>query len=132
MTRLPHTLIALVGVLAVSCGRPAEVSWKDGNFQVYATDSDFNATKLGYDHHPGLLGLVGAEVVAAGSNAQFVFVKRGDRVSGRAEFYIVPKKGSEESHSGTVEGPFSEAQFREIRTARQLPEFTWRKKSRRP
>ncbi len=127
MTRLPHTLLALVCVLAVSCGRPAEVSWKDGHFKVYATDSDFNATKLGYDHNPGLLGLVGAEVVAAGSTVQFVFVERIDRTSGRTEFYLASKEEGE-SHSGTVEGPFSEAQFRDIRTARQFPEFTWKKK----
>jgi hypothetical protein len=104
------------------------VHWTDGNFKVYATDEDFKATRLGYDYHPGLLGLVEAEVVAAGSHAQFVFVERIDRASGRVEFYVVEKEQSKNSHSGKVEGPFSEARFREIRTARQLPEFTWRKK----
>lgn len=128
MTRSFHAWIVLVGLLAVSCGRPAEVSWKDGNFKVYATDSDFNATKLGYDHQPGMLGIVQSEVVAAGSTAQLVFVKRIDRVSGLAEFYIVPKEESVDSHSGNAEGPFSEAQFRDLRTARQLPDFTWKKK----
>jgi len=89
---------------------------------------DFTAQQLGYNHHPGTLGLVKAEVVAAGSTAQWVFVERLERTSGRTEFYIVPKEGMPENHSGTVEGPFTETQFRELRTARQLPEFTWRKK----
>lgn len=128
MTRLLHALIALVAVLAVSCGRPAVVHWKDGNFKIYATDEDFKATKLGYDHHPGTLGLVEDEVVSAGSTVQLVFVERIDRASGRREFYIVEKEQSKDSHSGKVEGPFSEAQFREIRASQQLPEFTWRKK----
>lgn len=128
MTRKLHTLIALVVVLVVSCGRPADVHWKDGNFKVYATDDDFKATKLGYDHHPGTLGLVEDEVVAAGSNAQLVLVERIDRASGRTEFFIVEKEESKDSHSGKVEGPFSEGQIREIRTTRQLPEFTWKKK----
>lgn len=130
MTRLAYTLVALVAVLVASCGRPADVHWKDGNFKVYATDLDFAATKLGYDHHPGLLGLVSAEVVAAGSTPEIVFVERIDRTSGRIEFYIIPKEQSPNSHSGTVEGPFSEEEFREIRSARRLPEFTWRKKNR--
>jgi hypothetical protein len=121
-------IIALVAMLAISCGQRAEVSWRDGNFEVYALDLDFTATRLGYNHHPGTLGLVEEEVVAAGSTAQFVFVERVDRSTGRTEFYLVPKAGDPESHSGTVEGPFSEAQFRDLCTARQLPEFTWRKK----
>lgn len=89
---------------------------------------DVTATKLGYNHHSGTLGLVEDEVIAAGSGAQFVFVERLERSSGRTEFYVVPKEGMPENHSGTVEGPFSETQFREIRSTRQLPEFTWRKK----
>jgi hypothetical protein len=126
MTAVRHTLLALVVMFAVSCGRRADVHWRDGNFEVYALDMDFTATKLGYNHHPGTLGLVDAEVVAAGSTAQWVFVER--RVSGRTEFYIVPKEGMPQNRSGTTEGPFSETQFRELRAARQLPEFTWRKK----
>ena len=125
------TLIAVVAVLAVSCGRRADVHWKDGDFKVYATQADFNATKLGYDHHPGLLGLVDSEVVAAGSTAEVVFVERSDPATRRTGFYIIPKEASAGSHSGTVEGPYSEAQFREIRIARRLPEFAWRKSRKR-
>ena len=125
------TLITLVGVMAVSCGRRADVHWKDGNFKVYATGADFNATKLGYDHHPGLLGLVASEVVAAGSTAEVVFVERSDPATRRTEFYIIPKEASADSHSGTVEGPYSVGQFREIRIARRLPEFNWRKSRKR-
>ena len=102
--------------------------WRDGSFEVYALDMDFTATKLGYSHHSGSLGLVEDEVVAAGSDAQFVFVERLERSSGRTEFYVVPKEGIPENHSGTGEGPFSETQFREIRSTRQLADFTWRKK----
>ena len=122
-----YALLAGVLVFLVSCAPSAEVHWKDGNFKVYATPSDYNATKLGYDHHPGVLGLVGAEVVAAGSTPQIVFVERSEPASRRTEFYIIPKEASTDSHSGTVEGPYSWTQFQEIRSARQLPEFTWRK-----
>ena len=120
-------LMALVSVLAVSCGRQADVPWQDSHYMIYATDSDFNATKLGYNNNPGILGLVDSEVVAAGSSPECVFVERLVRASGRREFYIVPKESST-NHSGTVEGPFTEAQFSETRTARHLPGFTWRKK----
>ena len=128
MKRLLCFMFAVVALLPLSCGRRAEVAWRDGNFAVYATDEDFKATRLAYDHHPGMLGLVGAEVVAAGSTAQLVFVERIDRSTGRTEFYVIPKEESKDSPSGKVEGPFSAMQFREIRHVRQLPEFTWRKK----
>lgn len=128
MTRLRYIFIALIAVLTASCGRRADVHWKDGHFKVYATDLDFKATRLGYDHHPGVLGLVDEEIVAAGSTAQFVFVERVDKASGRTEFYVVLKEGSPDFHSGTVDGPYSLAQFQEIRASRKLPEFTWRKK----
>lgn len=130
MKGLCCALIVVLAALPVSCGRSADVRWKDGNFKVYATSADFNATKLGYDHHPGLLGLVEAEIVAAGSTAQFVFVERTDPNSKRAEFYIIPKEASADTHSGKVEGPYSGAQFQEIRIARQLPDFTWRKQKK--
>jgi hypothetical protein len=106
-----------------------DVHWKDGNFEVYALDTDFSDISLGYNHHPGLLGLVGGQIVAAGSTTQWVFVERLHRASGRTEFYILPKKGMPEYYpTEAVEGPLSEAQFQEIRAARQLPEFAWRKK----
>jgi hypothetical protein len=126
MRSLSHAMLVFIVVFAVSCGRPADVHWSDGNFEVYAIDMDFTATMLGYNHHPGILGLVDAEVVAAGSTAQWVYVERN--TSGRTEFYIVPKEGMPENYHGTVEGPFSETQFRELRTERQLQDFTWRKK----
>jgi hypothetical protein len=132
MKRTVDALFAALVAALVSCtpGAPSEVHWKDGNFKIYATDTDFNATELGYDHHPGLLGLVDTEVVAAGSTAQCVFVERTDPASKRTEFFIVLKEASSETHSGEVEGPYTTAQFQEIRTARKLPEFTWRKKKK--
>jgi hypothetical protein len=127
MTAARLMLIALCLVFA-SCGRRASVYWRDVNFEVYATDSDFTATKLGYNYHPGTLGLIAAEVVAAGSTDKWIFVERLDSSSGRTEFYLVPKEGMPENHSGTVEGPFTASEFQNLRATRQLPEFNWRKK----
>ena len=118
-------------VIAISCaGAPGNTYWEDGNFKVYATDSDFGATKLGYDHRPGLLGLVEPEVVAAGSTAKFIFVERHARGAGRREFFIVEKEELNGSHTGKVKGPLSEVEFEEIRKTQQFPEFAWRKKGR--
>ena len=130
ISRVAASRLAFIVLCAVfaSCGRGAGVHWRDGNFEVYATDTDFTATKLGYNHHPGTLGLVAAEVVAAGSTDQWIFVERLDRASGRTLFYVVPKEGMPENHSGTVEGPFTAAEFQHLRSARHLSEFKWRKK----
>lgn len=89
---------------------------------------DWNATKLGFNYHPGTLGLVDAEVVAAGSNAEFVVVERQSKESGRTEFYIVAKESSSSTHSGAVEGPFTDIEFRQLTATRKLPGFRWRKK----
>jgi hypothetical protein len=125
------TVLVLTAMIGISCaGAPGQTYWEDGNFKVYATDQDFDATKLGYNHRPGLVGLVNAEVVAAGSTKELVFVERRERGSQRREFYIVEKEESNDTHSGKVKGPLSEEQFEEIRKARKLPEFAWRKKER--
>ena len=97
-------------------------------FIVYALGTDFNATKLGYDHHPGLEGLVNAEVVAAGSSADLVFVERHRGKSKDVEFYLVPKNTSDGRQPGMVEGPFSKAEFEKIRVDRRLPKFAWHKR----
>jgi hypothetical protein len=128
MSTVRLTLLTLVLVIAVSCGRRAIVYWKDGNFEVYTTDADSSDTKLGYNHHPGTLGIVSGEVVAAGSTAQWVFVQQINKTSGQTEFYIIPKEGMPQNHSGRFEGPFSEARFQELRSARHFSDFTWRKK----
>ena len=125
MRPIRHLLLLSLAGFAVSCGRPADVPWRDGNFEVYRVDVDSTNTLLGYNHHPGTLGLVEAEVVAAGSTAEWVFVER--RAGGRTEFFIVPKEGMPRNHSGTTEGPFSEMEFQQLRRARHLPEFRWRK-----
>lgn len=117
----------LLLVFVIACGRSGVTQWQDGNFKVYATDADLNATKLGYDHRPGLLGLVAAEVVAAGSNGQFVFVERIDSMTGRSDFYLVPKEASPDTHSGNVQGPFSRSEFQQLRISHGLPDFNWRK-----
>jgi hypothetical protein len=121
-------LPALASALLLSCGRPADTHWADGNFKVYALDLDFTETKLGYDYRPGMLGLVASEVIAAGSSSEWVFAERIDRATGRSEFFIIPKEGMPTNHSGTVEGPFSANQFNELRASRKLPDFSWRKK----
>ena len=124
---LPAATI-LTAVLFAGCGRNAENHWKDGDFIVYALGTDFNATKLGYDHHPGLEGLVNAEVVAAGSSADLVFVERHRGKSKDVEFYLVPKNTSDGRQPGMVEGPFSKAEFEKIRVDRRLPKFAWHKR----
>lgn len=128
MRRFHISLLLPLAMLATACGRQAQVYWSDGNFEVYATDVDSTAMELGYNHHPGTLGLVKAQVVAAGGTEDWVFVERLDRVSGLVEFYVVPKERGAKNHSGTVEGPFSETQFRDLRATRNLPEFAWRTK----
>lgn len=115
-------------VLCISgCGRSGETHWQDGPFKVYALDLDFNATRLGYDHHPGILGLVDEEVVAAGSNDKCVIAEQLDRATGKSHFFIVPKEQGE-FHSGTVEGPMTREEFTRVGQERNLPAFSWRKK----
>jgi len=120
-------MFPLVWVLIVSgCGRSGETSWRDGNFKVYSLESNTDATRLGYDHRPGVLRLVGEEVVAAGSNAKWVVAEQLDHTTGETQFFIVAKEKGE-LHSGRKEGPMTQALFLRLSGERKLPAFSWRK-----
>ena len=121
----PVAFIWLLVLCVSGCGRSGETHWRDGSFKVYALDLDFNATCLGYDNHPGILGLVEAEVVAAGSDEKCVVVEQLDPVTEKSHFFIVPKEKGE-FHSGSVEGPFTREEFTRAGLARKLPAFSWR------
>lgn len=123
----PFTWLLFLVLFISGCGRSGETSWQDGPFKVYALDLDFDATCLGFDNHPGFLGLVDAEVVAAGSNNQCVVVEQLERATGRTQFFIVPKERGE-FHSGKVDGPMTRDEYARALRERNLPAFSWRKK----
>ncbi len=123
----PVAFVLLLVLWVSGCGRSGETHWRDGSFKVYALDLDFNATCLGYDNHPGILGLVDEEVVAAGSDEKCVVAEQLDRVTGKSHFFIIPKEKGE-FHSGTVAGPMTREEFTRVGLAQKLPAFSWRKK----
>lgn len=123
----PFALATLVVLFVSGCGRSGETSWQDGPFKVYALDLDFDATCLGYDHHPGMPGLVDEEVVAAGSDEKCVVVERVDHATGETQFFVVLKEKGE-SHSGMKEGPMTHDEFIRLSQERKLPALSWRKK----
>jgi hypothetical protein len=116
------TVVALAG-----CGRPADTHWKDGRYKVYATDSDFAVTRLGFDHSPGILGLVGPEVIAAGSDSKYVVVTRLTHPSDVTEYYIITKAAASDSE-GVTSGPFTLHEYEAQKAALKLPNFNWSKR----
>ena len=118
-------VLAMFMLVRLIQGGGDEVDWQDGNYRVYAIDYDPQGPSLGYSFNPGILGLVNERVVAAGSDATRVVVKRiidGDPVP---EYYVVEKDLGSEPHEGKVRGPMTKAQFDAEKKDHGLPEFQW-------
>lgn len=126
----PRSFVFLLflGLLLPGCERPIDVHWEDDNFKVYATDETSSATLLGYDHEPGILGLIPPDVVAVGSNKEIVVVKRlGAENSSGPQFYLITKETESGSMPGTVRGPMTQETFDSLKKERAIPEFSWTK-----
>jgi hypothetical protein len=126
MNKIPHLLSCAFALALTGCGRPAATVWRDGHYKVYALDSDFNATKLGFDYSPGILGLVESEVIAAGSDLKYVVAERLDHTSNIHEYYVVTK-ATHNGIEGSLEGPFTSKEYEARKTALNLPNFRWTK-----
>jgi hypothetical protein len=94
--------------------------WEDGNLRVYDMDGEY---MLGIYHDPGYFGLLDEQVVAMGSNEQWVVAQQLRK--GVTRFYILKKPVKDLSPSD-VEGPFIREVFEQEVAVRGLPPFTWR------
>lgn len=114
-------------MLAQMMGRGGgdEVDWRDGNYLVYAIDYSPEGPRLGYSFHPGILGLVDRRIIAAGSNATHVVVKRQVDGVSEPEYYIVEKDLKADPGEGITRGPLHEAEFNKEKQEHGLPEFQW-------
>lgn len=125
--KLGSLLLLITGcTLFISCGRSADRHGEDGNFVVYATDTDFSATRLGFNFNPGTLGIVESEVVAAGSDSTYVVVERINHDNLDREYYIITKE-KPDHHSGNADGPYTAEEYQKLKSSRSLPEFSWKK-----
>ncbi len=109
-------LFFLITGLLAACGRSSDIHWRDGNYIVYAMDSNFSKTKLGFDHKPGILGLIDSTVIAIGSNAHYILAKRLNEVTSNVEFYIITNSIQSNAEEGSIDGPYSEDQLKEKRS----------------
>ena len=98
---------------------PRKPIWVDGNLRVYEIDGEY---MLGTYHNPGYFGLLDGQIVAMGSNEQWVVaVQRSGWVS---SIYLL-KKPTDELSPSDVEGPYTGREFEDQAKARGLPPVTW-------
>ncbi len=127
MSRLWSLPALMLSLLAWGCtlGGPALRYWQDGKIVVYATDNDYDATKLGFDEGGAFLGLVSAPVTDVGSDATHVVVRQG-----QGNYFILTKRGADTEPD--VEGPLTRDAFEKAITEQSLPAFSWSSKTKKP
>lgn len=100
--------------------------WRDGPYEVSWIDTESNRT-LSYDlGNDTSIGRVEAEVIAVGSNKNYIVAKQKVIGSNSIAYYFIERKKDNKYFNGNeiAKGPFTESHFLEIKSELDLPEFT--------
>ena len=116
--------IAIFSFLLTGCDHGVE--WSEGDYEVHWIDTSDNRTLARIIGENASIGRVYPEVIAIGSNSEYVVAKQRDPDSGEISYFIIEKAkdGKYLNMSEITEGPFSEATFMEISKVKNLPDFT--------
>lgn len=117
-------LILFLAALIAACDHGVE--WRDKPYEVIWIDTSDNRT-LSYDLGEGMsIGRVEAEVIAVGSNDEYVVAKQRDRVTGNISCFYIERSKDDRYYNGNeiTQGPFSESMFRDLNSELNLPGFS--------
>lgn len=123
---MKHTIwmSALLSLLGCDFG----VEWREGDYEVHWVDTASNRT-LARSLGDGMsIGRVDPEVIAIGTNQDYIVAKRRDLSGGSISYYVVDKRQDSKylNMSEITEGPMSEKTFLKLKADRALPEFSER------
>ncbi len=116
--------IVISSFLLTGCDHGVE--WSEGDYEVHWIDTSNNRTLARIINENASIGRVDPEVIAVGSNSEYVVAKQRDPDNGEISYFIVEKAKDEKylNMSEVTEGPFSEAMFMKMRKVKNLPDFT--------
>lgn len=118
------TLILFLAAFIPGCDYG--VQWRDKPYEVIWVDT-FGNRALSYDLGGGMsIGRVEAEVIAVGSNDEYVVAKQRDRVTGNISYFYIERSKDDRYYNGNeiIQGPFSESRFSELKLELNLPGFS--------
>lgn len=121
---MKRALIIICFVLLCSCD--SGVEWRDKPYQVIWIDTGDNRTLSHEITENASIGRVDAEVVAVGSDDKYVVAKQKPIGGGAISYFYIDreKDGRYLNADEITEGPFSEAQFIQLKAQLGLPEFS--------
>lgn len=109
--------------IIVACDHGTE--WRDGNYEVGWIDS--HRLTLNFSLGNGSsIGRVGGEVIAVGSNENFVVAKQRNSTTKKISFFFIEKKRDDpyKNAEEITQGPYSEAEFLDLSRQLGFPSFT--------
>ncbi|MCG7564583.1 MULTISPECIES: hypothetical protein [Pseudoalteromonas] len=116
-------IVSLILMILLLAGCDSAVLWEDKPYQVLWLDDTSNRT-LSYDFGDGgFITRIDAQIVAVGSNNRFIVAKRTLPNTDILVFYYIEKSSDSQFAEGAA-GPFTEAQFQQLKQKLDLPEFT--------
>ena len=107
----------------VACDSGTE--WRDGNYQVSWIDA--SPLSLNFDvGNGGSVERVKGEVIAVGSNKDYVIAKQRDPKTKEISFFYIEriKDGIYKNAEEITQGPYTETEFSGLRQKLGLPNFT--------
>lgn len=116
--------IVVMSILLSACDHGVE--WSEGDYEVLWIDTSDNRSLARIIGDNAFIGRVDPEVVAVGSNSEYVVAKQKNPDNGEISYFIVDKArdGKYLNMSEITEGPFTEATFLEMSKEKNLPALT--------
>ncbi len=125
MARVEILASVFLAAVALTGCDPAP-RWTSGKYEVYSIESS-NDLKLGVDVGGGTQGLVMPQVIAVGEDSRWIVVARHPSGDKNVTLYYYFSKITDDpsNHGGeVVEGPLTEAQFKQRTSDHGLPPLT--------
>lgn len=114
-------LVAIAGYIYMDLN--SKPDWRDGNITTYQMDS--TRTRLGEDLSGGsYIELIGEDVIAVGSDKNWIVVQQRDPWDNTLRFYILSKDPDKRPQENVSAAMAQEAFEKEV-ILRSLPPFTW-------
>ena len=118
--------ILLIILTVFQCSCDSGVQWKDHPYEVIWIDTSNNRT-LNYEiSENASIGRVEAEVIAVGSNEQYVVAKQKPIGGGTISYFYIERAKDHKylSWDEITHGPFSESVFLRLKADLGLPDFS--------
>ena len=102
------------------------VEWSEGDYVVHWIDTTENLTLARKIDSKTSIGRVRAEVIAIGSNENYIIAKQKNPSTNSISYFYINKKkdGKYLNLEEITEGPFSKSRFMELQKELGLPKFT--------